>query len=66
MKGSQNPGSEFLRGTTVISYTALDKAGNAATCNFSVSIVEGEKDCLYCRPTLLKFCVMFSKFKLLV
>ncbi|XP_070568587.1 polycystin family receptor for egg jelly-like [Ptychodera flava] len=35
---SHDPGSDFYRGKTVVSYEAVDPSGNAATCNFTVTV----------------------------
>src|SRR5205814_386645 len=37
---SHNPGATFAVGTTTVTYTAMDSAGNTATCSFTVSIVD--------------------------
>lgn len=34
------PGSSFPAGITVVTYTALDVAGNTSTCNFSISAID--------------------------
>ncbi|MEW5825875.1 MAG: HYR domain-containing protein, partial [Candidatus Bipolaricaulota bacterium] len=39
---SHNPGATFPKGTTTVSYTAVDTSGNTATCTFSVTIVDSE------------------------
>lgn len=38
MTTTHNPGSEFSAGTTVVTYTATDAAGNRATCSFTVTV----------------------------
>jgi hypothetical protein len=37
------PGSFFPVGTTVVTYTATDAAGNTATCSFEVTVSDNEK-----------------------
>ncbi len=36
--GTQTPGSTFTLGTTTVSYTADDAAGNIATCSFDITV----------------------------
>ncbi|XP_048254821.1 uncharacterized protein LOC124138972 isoform X1 [Haliotis rufescens] len=38
--GSHKPDTEFKQGTTIINYTAVDKAGNTAICNFTVIVIQ--------------------------
>jgi gliding motility-associated-like protein len=38
MKASHTPGMQFPLGTTQVTYTITDNAGNAATCSFSVVV----------------------------
>jgi gliding motility-associated-like protein len=40
MTSSLSPGSIFPIGTTVVTYTATDVAGNTATCSFSVTVTD--------------------------
>jgi gliding motility-associated-like protein len=35
-----NPGSSFLIGTSIVSYTATDNAGNTSTCSFTVTVID--------------------------
>lgn len=35
-------GAEFPTGTTLVTYTATDPSGNAATCTFNVTVLDGE------------------------
>ncbi len=42
---SHTPGSQFLAGTTVVSYTFSDAAGNSASCSFEV-VVNSEYCCI--------------------
>jgi large repetitive protein len=36
--GTRSPGSTFPIGTTIVTYTAIDGAGNVATCSFKVTV----------------------------
>ncbi|XP_072167903.1 hyalin-like [Diadema setosum] len=36
--GSHDPGDEFLAGDTTVTYTAIDTAGNNATCDFIIGV----------------------------
>ena len=38
LTASHNPGDIFPAGTTVVTYTATDAAGNVATCTFNVTV----------------------------
>lgn len=40
---SHKVGTDFAAGTTMVNYTAFDKAGNNATCNFTVTIIQVTK-----------------------
>jgi hypothetical protein len=37
---NKTPGSTFLKGTTMVIYTATDAAGNTATCSFNVNVID--------------------------
>jgi gliding motility-associated-like protein len=37
---SHSPGFNFPKGTTTVTYTATDAAGNIATCSFNVTVVD--------------------------
>ena len=37
---THNPGSEFSLGTTTVTYSATDGAGNIGTCSFTVTVVD--------------------------
>jgi hypothetical protein len=58
------PGSFFPVGTTTVTYTATDAAGNTATCSFEVTVSDNEKpvissrqpDCLQAAITLPGSC----------
>lgn len=47
---SADPGDIFPVGTTNVGYTITDAAGNIASCDFSVTITDGEKPQITC-PT---------------
>ena len=38
VSATHSPGSKFSSGTTVVTYTALDPAGNTSTCTFNVTV----------------------------
>ena len=40
---THNPGDVFPVGTTTVTYTATDGAGNTATCSFTVTVVDDTK-----------------------
>ncbi|MCC5945177.1 MAG: BspA family leucine-rich repeat surface protein, partial [Bernardetiaceae bacterium] len=42
------PGDVFAIGTTIVTYTAEDAAGNTATCNFEVTITDDEAPTITC------------------
>lgn len=46
---SHPPGSSFPKGTTVVTYTAKDAAGNTRTCSFNVTVVDN-------KPPILSSC----------
>jgi L-ascorbate metabolism protein UlaG (beta-lactamase superfamily) len=41
VESTHTPGSHFLPGETKVNYTAIDVAGNTATCVFSVFVLHG-------------------------
>jgi hypothetical protein len=45
---SQNSGTFFPVGTTTVTATAIDAAGNSAGCNFSVTVVDNEDPIAAC------------------
>jgi len=45
---TNEPGSEFQKGTTTVVYTATDASGNAATCSFDVTVFDNELPVLNC------------------
>ena len=40
---SSNPGDKFSVGTTIVSYTADDEAGNSAICEFDITVEDNQK-----------------------
>src|SRR5690606_28986248 len=42
LSSSHNSGAVFPIGTTTVTYTATDGAGNTATCSFNVTVVDTE------------------------
>ncbi|MEA1874044.1 MAG: HYR domain-containing protein, partial [Bacteroidota bacterium] len=40
---SHNPGDIFPVGTTTVTYTATDEAGNISTCNFDITVLDNQK-----------------------
>ncbi|PHN08133.1 HYR domain-containing protein [Flavilitoribacter nigricans] len=48
---SHTPGTSFPLGTTAVSYTFQDAAGNGSACNFSVTVVDNTSPV---KPTLAK------------
>ena len=42
------PGSEFPVGTTTVTYTATDAAGNTATTSFTVTVIDNEAPVIAC------------------
>ena len=47
---THNPGDIFPVGTTTVTYTATDAAGNTATCSFDVTVVDAEAPVLTACP----------------
>ncbi len=45
---TSDPGDTFPIGTTQVTYTATDAAGNTATCNFNVTVEDTEDPSLTC------------------
>ncbi|HEY3128664.1 MAG TPA: HYR domain-containing protein [Acidobacteriota bacterium] len=45
---SQPSGSAFLKGTTTVTATATDSAGDTATCSFTVTIMDTEPPTIVC------------------
>ena len=45
---SHDPGDKFPKGTTTVTYTAEDGAGNTATCSFDITVADDEAPQLEC------------------
>ncbi len=43
-------GSAFPKGTTTVTVTAVNNAGNSNSCNFTVTVLDGEAPRVACRP----------------
>lgn len=48
LSASPSSGSFFSLGTTTVTYTARDAAGNAATCTFKVSVADNQAPIIAC------------------
>lgn len=48
LTGGLASGSAFPLGTTTITYTALDSAGNSSTCSFDVIVIDAEAPTITC------------------
>lgn len=42
------PGQQFFVGTTTVTYTATDPAGNSSTCSFTVTVTDNTIPTIYC------------------
>jgi len=49
---SRARGSAFTVGTTTVVYTALDLAGNASTCHFTVTVTDNTLPIISCNPNI--------------
>lgn len=49
LTSTKSPGSTFNKGTTVVTYTATDAAGNSASCSFNVTVIDNS-------PPILSAC----------
>ena len=49
LTSTRTPGSIFIKGTTVVTYTATDAAGNTVICSFNVTVVDNT-------PPILSAC----------
>lgn len=49
---SHASGDVFNTGTTVVTYTATDNAGNAVTCSFNVTVVDAEAPTISCNADI--------------
>ncbi len=48
---THNPGDTFVTGTTMVTYTATDLAGNSVSCSFDVTVTDSEDPVLTNCPT---------------
>jgi len=48
-------GNTFDLGTTTVTYTVTDAAGNSTTCDFTVTVVDNEPPVLVCPPNVTVF-----------
>ena len=48
-------GNTFELGTTTVTYTVTDAAGNTATCDFTVTVIDNEPPVLVCPPNVTVF-----------
>lgn len=64
VQSTHQSGSSFPVGTSTVTYTFADAAGNEATCSFNVNIVSGKKtytvDFIYCPSKYA--AIMISQF----
>jgi hypothetical protein len=51
------PGSFFPVGTTTVTATATDPAGNQSSCSFTVTVVDNEAPSITCPPNVTVACV---------
>ena len=49
---THNSGDVFNVGTTTVTYTAVDAAGNSITCSFDVIVEDDENPTILCQPDL--------------
>ena len=56
LTSTHNPGDPFPIGTTTVTYTAIDAAGNTDTCNFDV-VINGKP--LFCQGFILISCNIY-------
>ncbi len=50
---THNSGAFFFFGTTVVTYTAIDQAGNVGTCTFNVVVNDTQNPVAKCKPFTL-------------
>ena len=48
-------GNTFDLGETTVTYTVTDAAGNTATCDFTVTVIDNEPPVLVCPPNVTVF-----------
>lgn len=51
--GGLAPGSNFPQGQTVVTYTALDNAGNSASCSFTVTVADNQAPVITCPSNIV-------------
>ncbi|MDX2302057.1 MAG: DUF4082 domain-containing protein [Microscillaceae bacterium] len=54
------PGTSFPVGTSTVTYTATDAAGNQATCSFTVTVIDNESPTINC-PANISETVAFGE-----
>ena len=52
LSSTHNPGAVFPLGTTTVTYTARDGAGNTASCSFTVTVIDNTPPTISCPPNL--------------
>jgi gliding motility-associated-like protein len=52
---THNPGATFPVGTTTVTYTATDAAGNVTTCSFTVTVNDTQLPTIICQPPVTVF-----------
>ncbi len=52
LTSNHNPGESFPAGTTVVTYTATDAAGNTSTCSFNVIVEDTTAPVITCLPDI--------------
>jgi len=52
---SHNPGDSFPVGTTTVTYTATDDAGNSIECSFDITVEDNENPTLVCPANITQF-----------
>jgi gliding motility-associated-like protein len=57
LTSSHTPGAAFAAGTTTITYTATDPAGNTSTCSFNVIVVDSDAPVLANCPSDIQLTV---------
>ena len=56
LTSSHNPGATFPVGTTTVSYTARDAAGNQTSCSFTVTVIDNTPPVIACPANVSMFC----------
>jgi hypothetical protein len=60
LTGNFDPGAVFPVGTTLVTYTATDAAGNQVTCSFNVTVTDSEAPAITC-PANISTNVVFGE-----